>query len=120
MWAHISRPTKFCLCVDDFGIKYVSKKDADYLLTALRSVYDITVDLKGDLFCGLTLEWNYKHGYVDISMPFYVQKTLTKLNHIPSSTPQHAPHRWVPITYGKKIQNTQVEDISPSLHSSEI
>ena len=28
---------KFCLCVDDFGVKYFSKDDADHLLTALRS-----------------------------------------------------------------------------------
>ena len=53
-------------------------------------------------------------------MPFYVQKALTKLNHIPSSTPQHEPRRWVPITYGKKIQNTQVEDTSPLLQPDEI
>jgi hypothetical protein len=78
------------------------------------------VDPKGDNFCGLTVEWNYKRGYVDISMPLYVQKALTKLNHIPSATPQHAPHRWVPITYGKKIQNAQVEDTSPLLQDKEI
>ena len=120
IWAHVSRPTKFCLCVDDFGIKYFRQEDADHLLTALRSAYEITVDYKGDNFCGLTLEWNYKNGYVDISMPVYVQKALTKLKHIPSSTPQHAPHRWVPITYGKKIQNAQVDDTSPLLHTNEI
>ena len=35
MWGHTTRPTKFCLFVDDFGIKYWSKADADHLLNAL-------------------------------------------------------------------------------------
>jgi len=25
LWEHDTRPTKFCLCVDDFGIKYFCK-----------------------------------------------------------------------------------------------
>ena len=58
MWTHVSRSTKFCLCVDGFGIKYFSQEDADHLLHALRSAYEITVDPKSDNFCGLTLEWN--------------------------------------------------------------
>ena len=35
MWAHKTRPTKFCLCVDDFGVKYFSKDDIHHLLDAL-------------------------------------------------------------------------------------
>ena len=52
IWAHVSRPIIFCLCVDDFGIKYFSQEDADYLLTALRSAYEVTVDSTGDFFAG--------------------------------------------------------------------
>ena len=37
IWSHESRLTKFCLCVDDFGIKYFNKDDADHLLNALRA-----------------------------------------------------------------------------------
>ena len=29
--------TKNCLCVDDFGVKYFSKDDADYLLESLKN-----------------------------------------------------------------------------------
>ena len=35
LWLHRTRKTKFCLCVDGFGVKYFSKDDADRLLTAL-------------------------------------------------------------------------------------
>ena len=38
IWVHKDRPTKFCLCVDDFGIKYYDKRDVDHLLSALSSV----------------------------------------------------------------------------------
>ena len=119
IWQHTTKRTKFCLCVDDFGIKYYSKEDAEHLLQALRTAYEITVDTEGKNFCGMTLDWNYQQSYVDISMPEYVQKALDKLQHTPSTTPQHAPHRWVPITYGNKIQNAPVEDSSPCLSELE-
>ena len=32
LWHHESRPTKFALCVDDFGVKYFSKDDAEHLI----------------------------------------------------------------------------------------
>jgi hypothetical protein len=44
LWSHDTRPTKFCLCVDDFGVKYFSKPDADHLLDSLRQHYKISVD----------------------------------------------------------------------------
>ena len=28
LWRHTTQPTKFCLCVDDFRVKYFSKADA--------------------------------------------------------------------------------------------
>jgi hypothetical protein len=35
LWEHGTRPTKFCLCVDDFGVKYFYTADADHLLNSL-------------------------------------------------------------------------------------
>ena len=32
LWKHISRPIKFTLVVDDFGVKYTRRKDAEHLL----------------------------------------------------------------------------------------
>ena len=101
IWAHKTKPTKFCLCVDDFGIKYFSELDAQHLIKALQAAYEITINKEGNDFCGLKLNWNYDNGFVDVSMPKYVNKALEKLNHAPPPIPQHAPHKWVPITYGK-------------------
>ena len=74
VWQHKSRPTKFCLCVDDFGIKYYSKDDAQRLLNTIGSNYQYTTDWMGRNYCGFTLDWNYPAGYVDISMPGYLKK----------------------------------------------
>ena len=41
LWRHATRKTKFCLCVDDFGVKYYNKEDADHLLNSLRKNYKI-------------------------------------------------------------------------------
>ena len=81
MWEHESRPTKFYRCVDDFGVKYFSKEDANHLLHALKNYYKITVDWKGRKYCGLQIKWNYNSCYVDISMPKYIPTVCKKNQH---------------------------------------
>ena len=44
MWKHKSRPTLFCLCVDNFGVKYYTKDDAMHLKTTLEKCYTCNVD----------------------------------------------------------------------------
>ena len=36
-WSHKTRKTKFCLCVDDFGVKYFPRDDANHILNSLKS-----------------------------------------------------------------------------------
>ena len=36
LWTHATRKNRFCLCVDDFGLKYFSIDDANHLLNALK------------------------------------------------------------------------------------
>ena len=31
MWKHDTKPISFCLCVDDFGVKYTNKDDVEHL-----------------------------------------------------------------------------------------
>jgi len=117
MWEHATRPTKFCVCVDDFGVKYWSKEDADHLCNSLGKTFKYTTDYEGKHYCGLTLDWNYALGYVDISMPGYVPKALKRLQHKPAIFPQHSPHTSVPIQCGKKgtRQYATAPDASPLL-----
>ena len=60
LWAHKTRSTKFALVVDDFGIKYESKEDAQHLIDSLTPFYDITVDWEGTRFIELTLDLGCK------------------------------------------------------------
>ena len=101
-WRHQSRPTKFTLCVDDFGVKYFTRNDAMHLITALQHNYEITIDWTGSSYCGLDLDWNYEQEFVDVSMKGYVKRALCRFNHVPSSTrTQHAPHTWTRPTFGR-------------------
>ena len=80
LWRHISRPISFSLVVDDFGVKYVGKEHADHLLEILHRHYKTSIDWKGSLYCGITLDWNYDKRYLDISMPGYIDKVRQRFN----------------------------------------
>lgn len=45
-----TRPIIFCLVVDDFGVKYTSKNDVEFLLALLRKHYALTADWEGRQF----------------------------------------------------------------------
>ena len=115
MWTHESKPIQFCLCVDDFGIKYQNKQDVEHLITALKLNYNITIDWSGRNYCGLTLDWDYHAKHVDISMPGYIHKLLTRLAHPPPSRPRHAPHAWAQPVFGRHVQSGTPSDTSPLL-----
>ena len=59
LWRHQTCPLQFSLAVDDFGIKYERQEDITHLLDALKTVYKISEDWYGKLYCGLNLEWDY-------------------------------------------------------------
>ena len=76
------------------------KNDANHLINALQQNYNITTDWTGSLYCGLTLQWNYEERWVDIHMPGYIIRALTKFNHPTPHKAQHDPHTWIELTYG--------------------
>ena len=44
IWQHTTHKIKCCLCINDFGIEYYSKADAQNLLDSLSENYTHTVD----------------------------------------------------------------------------
>ena len=60
------------------------------------------MDKEGKNYYRLTINWNYKIGHADASMPKSAPNALKKLNYIPKKSPQHSPHKHIPIVYGKK------------------
>jgi endonuclease I len=76
LWRHDTKPVTFTLVVDDFGIKYSGKENADHLLDALKESYEVTKDWAGKLYCGIPLDWYYKYKTVDLSMLGYIANAL--------------------------------------------
>ena len=104
MWQHKTRKTNFCLCVDDFGIKYTLLYDAQHLLNALTSAYTISTDCTGKYYCGLTFDWDYIGRTVDSSIPNNIHKVLHKYQHPPPDKSMYAPHTYNEPVYGKRRQ----------------
>ncbi len=59
LWKHESQPLIFTLVADDFGVKYENKEDADHLIASIKSTYKLTKDRTGNLYCGISLDWDY-------------------------------------------------------------
>ena len=104
LWRHETLPTTFTLVVDDFGIKYFHTDQLTHFLNALRQNYRISMDLSGSDYCGLTLKWDYKKQFFNLSIPGYVEKALQKFLDPHPKHSQHTPHQWVKPNYGQKVQ----------------
>ena len=112
LWTHLSKPIRFCLVVDNFGVKYCSVADATHLINALQEKYNLSIDWEGRIFCGITLTWDYKNRTCDLNIPGYMMKALHKLGHPKPKKPQDAPHPRVEPAYGRKLQFAD-KDTSP-------
>ena len=120
LFKHNTNSVIFCLVVDDFGVKYRHRKDAEHLRDTLRKDYPITEDWEGTTFCGLTLEWDYAKRHVGISMPGYIQKALSNFTHPAPKRPQHAPSQWTVPNCGQKVQFAEPEDETPPLSKASV
>ena len=58
LWRHKHRPVTFSLVVDDFGVKYEGRDNAQLLIISLEDLYKVTTDWDGELYIGITLKWN--------------------------------------------------------------
>ena len=117
LWKHTWRPIQFVLVVDDFGVEYIGRDHAEHLISALRTHYEaVSTDWEGSLYCGITLKWDYQNRTVQLSMPNYVQKALTKFQHPHPPKPQYAPHKHNIPQYGVTIQLTEPPDTTQPLN----
>ena len=92
----------FCLRVDNFSVKHYDIKDLHHLLNTLQQIYTAKIDYKSEKFLGFTVKWNYDAGYVDISMPGYINRLLSRLNHPMPSSPQYSPNEFINIKWSSK------------------
>ena len=89
-------------------------------MQAVGKLYKYTTDWTGRNYCGMTLDWEYQKGYVDISMPGFVTSAIQKLKYTPR-TPQYSPHKYMHFKYAAKGQRQYAKepDTSPPLSAKE-
>ena len=120
LWRHNTLPIVFTLVVNDFGVKYTGKHNADHLINAICALYTITFDQTGSLYCVLNLAWDYTRGHVDIFMPNYIKQTLQKFKHPLAPKPEDTPQKGKQPVYGANQQLADAEDNRPVLPPSYI
>ena len=76
-------------------------------------------DWNDDLYCGISLRWDYKARQLDISMPGSIKKQLLKYENIMKRI-QHCPYSPEPKKYGAKAQSPLPQDNSQKLTEKEI
>ena len=118
LWRHVTRPISFTLVVDDFGVKYEGQEHAQPPVDTLKKYYRLAEDWKCDLYCGITLDWDYDNRTLDISLPGYIDKVLQRFEHKTPTTPQHCPFQPTPRKYGRDAQAPLPPDTSERLDLS--
>ena len=62
--------------MDDLGVKYIDKADADHLFSAIKAKYPLKIYLEANTYLGINFKWHYDEGYVILSMKGYIEKSL--------------------------------------------
>ena len=115
-WSHIT----FSLVVDDFGVKCEGIQHDQHLKESLETYHELSVDWKENLFFRVSLDCDYKGKMVDLSMPGYISKSLTKYQHSIPPCPQHQPYKYTPFQYSAKFQQAVEPGTSAPLTKDQI
>jgi hypothetical protein len=103
------------LMVDNFGVKYVDKSNVEHLIASLKANYALTMDWTGNLYCGISLDWDYVNRWVDISMLGYIKKKLQEYGHVIPSRIQMCPYSPEPKKIGSEAHAPFPPDASSKL-----
>ncbi len=92
LYCHKSKPITFTLVVNNYGVKFVNKADVDHLISSIKQTHKLTKDWTGNLYCGITLEWDYMNRTVDTSMLGYIKKKMQEYKHVLAKRLQTCPY----------------------------
>ena len=98
--------------VDDFGVRYKKREDAEHLLKTISDRYPVKAEWDPTFYLGVTLEFDYTARTCKMSMPGYVKQALLKFHHEFSKT-THSPSPFNQPVYGKKIQMATIDNTNP-------
>ena len=108
LFTHKTRDIAFSLVVDDFGVKYTKKEDAEHLFNTIQNRYPVKASWNPDYYLGVTLEFDYVKRTCKFSMPGYVRQNLLKFHHEFSKT-TNSPSPFLAPAYGRKTQMATVD-----------
>ena len=113
LFRHVTRNIAFTLVVDDFGVKYTDKADAEYLIATLKELYELTINWSGDKYLGFTIKHDKSMRQLSISMPSYIGTALKRFGHLITHGAA-SPAVYTPPHYGStKPQPATVDDSEP-------
>ena len=104
LFTHTSRDLDFTVTVDDFAINFKLEADYQHLVHTLESKYVITQDLTGEKYLGISFQWDYDNGVVELSMPGYVTRFLEYMKYTSTGSTVDTPTLYKRPNYGEKIQ----------------
>ena len=113
LYKHKFKNIEFTLIVDDFGVKYNDKVDAEFLHHILLSRYEkVKVDWSGELYLGMSikLDRNSTQHSISLSMPGYIPRLLQRLDLGPYKTNTNTPTPYQQPQYGQKVQYINEDD----------
>ena len=109
LWLHKTKNISFTLVVNNFGVKYICREDAEELVSILEETYPCKCDWSGKQYIGVHLKWDYKRRRLNTLMPGYVKRALTQFQHIWQGQKQSSPSLYTPSDYSKRCQMTNID-----------
>ena len=117
LFKHETNSVAFTLVVDDFGVKYKGKADAEHLLATLEKLYKIKTNWTGDAYIGFDIALGKCSSTAlrtaTLSMPRFLPNALKRFN-LPPHKPVHNPIDYQPGARTALQKPTQ-EDTSPAV-----
>jgi hypothetical protein len=80
------------------------KTNVNHLIVSIETTCILTEDRMGNLYCSITLEWDYVNQHVDIAMPNYIKKKLQENGHIIPTHLHSCPYHPEPRKFGTEAQ----------------
>ena len=120
LFVHRTNGVAFTLVVDDFLIKFKERSAVEHLFSALRELYTITTDFSTtQKYVGITLQYNKRKRYIDMSIPGYVKKAIQRFQRT-NLKGADSPIIYVPPNYSKHQQEAPMDEPSIPLTAAEI
>jgi hypothetical protein len=119
LFTKIGSEVKFSQTVDDSGVSYNADKphELEALLAHMRKKYAIKVNMLGNKFLGMTLDWNYEDNYFDRSIPTHWPETIARFAPDGNLSGARSPGHYEAFTPGAG-STIPFEDTTPTLDAS--